>query len=261
MLQNRRTFLKMGAGLCMATALSNVSVAQNTTTLSALSAQPGPLPLNITQLRLSIGAQKPFQALHVSDSHLCLADERENERKRTLAVARNRYFSKAQLYLDAAIAHAKQNNELFLHTGDLIDFVSESNLDAVQARLSSAFCFVSSGNHEFSQYVGEAKEDDAYKAQSFNRVQQSFPNDLTFCSRVIHGINFVALDDVYYNFTAKQMELFKAEVAKELPIVMLCHCPLYTPELFDHVLHKEKAGCAYVVGAPDERMDSYRQGR
>jgi hypothetical protein len=132
------------------------------------------------------------RALHFSDTHLCYADERENDRKRTLAANRVRYFGKGPASLDASLAYAKERGGLVLHTGDLIDFVSAKNLEAVKEKFSSADCILSAGNHEFSQYVGETKEDDAYKAQSYARVQQHFPNDLTFYSRTVSGVNFVA---------------------------------------------------------------------
>ena len=109
--------------------------------------------------------------------------------------------------------------------------------------------------------VGEAKEDAAYKAASYARVQSAYPNDLTFASRVVNGVNFVAVDDVYYNVTARQHELFKAEVEKGLPIVMLCHVPLYGPKLYDFVMKATNNKCAYVTGAPDELVDTYEAGK
>ena len=37
--------------------------------------------LDVRQTTLEVGADRPFRALHLSDSHVCLADERENARK------------------------------------------------------------------------------------------------------------------------------------------------------------------------------------
>jgi len=71
------------------------------------------------------------------------------------------------------------------------------------------------GNHEFSQYVGEAEEDEAYKAQSFAAVQGVYPNDLVFASRIVHGVNFVAVDNTYYRFTGT-VSLYYYERGKRL---------------------------------------------
>lgn len=250
---NRRDFLRSSAGFCVTSLLAGRSFADEAAAVTA--ADPG--PLKIAPVTVRVGAEKPFKALHVSDTHLCFVDERENERKRELAARRRPHFANGERCFDAALAYAKANDELFLHTGDLIDFVSERNLEAVAEKFRNAFCFVSSGNHEFSQYVGEAKEDAAYKAQSFERVARAFPNDLTFCARVFNGVNFIAFDDVYYNVTAEQLERFKAEAAKGLPMVALCHCPLYTPELFDYAMSRPKAKSAYLLGAPGSKMTAF----
>lgn len=249
---NRRNFLQLSAGICVASSLPSVKL---TAEVKAKMKE-----LKIERVSVELGLEKPFRAFHISDTHLCLADERENQRKQNLAAARRNYFGKSEEYFDAALAYAQKNALPLLHTGDLIDFVSEKNLEAAERGFAGRNCFVSSGNHEFSQYVGEAKEDAAYKSQSFERVQKAFPNDLTFCSRIVNGVNFVALDDVYYDFTASQLTKFKDEVKKGLPIVMLCHVPLYTPELYDYSMGHD-VGCAYVTGAPDEKVAGYSNHR
>ena len=250
---NRRDFLKLGAAAPLISVVS-------TSSPSAVYAEEKSAP-EIVPVALHLGASRPFKALHISDTHLTFADDRENERKRTLAKNRSRYFGSAERRLDASLEYAKSRNEILLHTGDLIDFVSEKNLEFVQEKFKNTDCFVSSGNHEFSQYVGEAKEDAAYKAQSYDRVQKAFPNDLTFCSREINRINFVALDDVYYNVTDDQFRRFQAEIDKGLPIVALCHCPFYTPELFETAMRQPGAKCAYLTGVPEVRTEAYETNR
>jgi hypothetical protein len=119
---------------------------------------------------------------------------------------------------------------------------------------------VSAGNHDYSKYVGEAKEDEAYKQDSYEAVRAAFPNDLRFASRVIGGVNFVAVDDVYYNFTERQLEQMKAEMAKGMPVVMLCHVPLYTPEYFKDEMERMGNRCAYLCGVPLELTETYEPG-
>ena len=128
--------------------------------------------MKIREITIPVGALEPFSVLHTSDNHICLADERDNERKRKLAEERGMAISKGhpeQLTKKAEeiFAYAKEHQLPVFHTGDLIDFVSEANLDYARNLLKDADVFVAAGNHEFSQYVGEAWEDEAYKAQSF----------------------------------------------------------------------------------------------
>ena len=245
----RRCFLS-AAGACAAAELP----------LRAFAARAPIPPLKIETFEIAVGASKPFGALQVSDTHIVRVDNRDDERKMKLAAGRS-FAPFGEHYLDEAISLAKARGDLLLHTGDLIDFVSAANLDLAEAHFAGNDWFVSSGNHEFSKYVGEAREDDAYKRDSYARVQGAYPNDLTFSSRVVNGVNFVSLDDVYYNVTEDQHAHFEKEVEKGLPIVMLCHVPLYGPKLYDYVMKATRNKCAYVTGAPLELTSTYEGGR
>jgi len=217
-------------------------------------------PLHIKEVTIDIGLKKPFDVMHVSDTHLVWADDRDEERKVKLAARRAGYMGFGEHYLDEAIHMARERGMYMFHTGDLYDFISEANLDLAARHMLEADWFVSAGNHEFSHYLGEAKEDDAYKARRYEDVQGVFPNDIFFVSRVINGVNFVAVDDVYYNFTEKQLELMKAEMAKGLPVIMLCHVPLYTPEFCASELEATKGNCAYLTGVPLEITETFDPG-
>lgn len=214
-------------------------------------------PLNIKEITIDIGATKPFDVMHISDTHITLSDDRDDERKAWLAARRERYMGFGEHYLEEAIRHANDHGMYMMHTGDMYDFVSEANLDMTARYMLMADWFVCAGNHEYSKYVGEAKEDEAYKASSRESVQSAFPNDLTFASRVINGVNFVAVDDVYYNFTEDQRLRMEKEMEKGLPVVMLCHVPVYTPEFCKSELEAMNGNCAYLTGVPLEITETY----
>ena len=217
-------------------------------------------PLNIKEITVEIGLEKPFDVMHLSDTHIARADERDDERKILLASRRSRGMNAGEHYLDEAIRIARERGMYLFHTGDLYDFVSEANLDCAARHMIEGDWFVSAGNHDYSKYVGEAKEDEAYKQDSYDAVQAAFPNDLRFASRVIGGVNFVAVDNVYYNFTERQLEQMKAEMAKGLPVVMLCHVPLYTPEYYRDEMERMGSRCAYLCGVPSELTETYEPG-
>ncbi|MBR2839332.1 MAG: metallophosphoesterase [Kiritimatiellae bacterium] len=240
---NRRDFM-IGGG---AVALCRPILATAAETLGLRS-------LNVVRRNVKVGAARPFRVMHISDTHLAFCDTRDGDRKRNLAIRQHATMRHGEHYLDEAIAFAKAQDAVLMHTGDLIDFTSEANFDAAREHLAGRGFFVCSGNHEFSQYLGEAKEDAAYKAQSYDRVQACFPNDLTFANMVVQGVNFVAVDNVYYNFTEGQLARFEKEVAKGLPIVLLCHTPLYTPALFERQLKATGGHAAYLCGAPKSAL-------
>ena len=118
---------------------------------------------------------------------------------------------------------------------------------------------MAAGNHEFSLYVGEAKEDAAYRNQSLAAVQAVFQNDIRMAARVMGGVNFVALDNGYYLFEQAQLDFLKSEVEKGLPVVLVCHNPLFEKALYDRIM--QKSPCAYLVGVPEELMQCYPKDR
>jgi len=225
--------------------------------------------MRVIQTELRVGAEYPFLIVQISDTHLTFADSRDGERKVVLANNRSKLFPNAEAVLRSAAEVADRLQAPLFHTGDLIDFVSEANLEYVSDFMADHDCFVCAGNHEFSLYVGEAREDAAYRGQSLDRVQKAFRNDIRMDSKVIHGVNFVALDDGYYLFEEQQLAFLKQQAEKGLPIILLLHNPIYEEMLFDAVVnHREALGmsqsksrCAYLTAVPEDKMAHYSPER
>lgn len=244
---DRRQFLLCGGAGLLVTALCPSR---------AWASVAGIPPLTVTRHTVKVGLTRPLSVLHVSDTHLSFCDGRNDTRKMILASRRFAEMARAEHYLDEALRLAEREHLMFVHTGDLIDFTSQANFDMVRGHLVGVDSLVCAGNHEFSQYVGEAKEDAAYKAASYAEVQKHYPNDLTFFSREVHGVNFIAVDNVYYDFTEAQLALLEKEIAKGLPIVVLCHVPLYSETLHARLLAAQGGKCAYMCGTPDALLGS-----
>lgn len=213
--------------------------------------------IKLRTIEIEAGAEKPFSVLHCSDSHLAYADEQDDSRKQKLANRRIKIFRNPEAMVRAHLQYAKERSLTIVHTGDMIDFVSSANLNKAKDIFGQGDWIVCAGNHEYSLYVGEAKEDAAYRAQSYDKVQAVYPNDLTFHSHIVNGVNFVTLDNGYYRFSKEQFAKMKAEVKRGLPIIMVCHNPLYTPDLCDYSLRASKGKAGHVVGAPHEITDTY----
>ena len=211
--------------------------------------------MSIIKTKLNIGVESPFSVIHITDTHLTYADLRDGERKVLLAERRKQSFPYAEQMLKTASDLAKEKGIPILHTGDLLDFVSLANLERVKRFTDENDCFATAGNHEFSLYVGEAKEDAAYRNQSLPAVQAVFQNDIRMASRVIGGVNFVALDNGYYLFDADQLALLKNEAKKGLPIVLMLHTPLYEEKLF--AIRTQNRPVAFLAGVPEHLMGDY----
>ncbi len=217
--------------------------------------------MKFIETTINIGAEKPFELLHFSDIHLTYADERDDERKLDLAARRRQYFPDAHANLDAAIADAKRTGALMVSTGDLIDFVSCANVDAVRKFTDENDCFFAAGNHEFSLYVGEAFEDAEYRNRSLELVQSAFKNDVRFSSRVVNGVNMIAVDNGYYLIDRPQLNALKMECAKGLPVLLLMHTPLHTDALCRNMIQHRGEPCAYLMGSPESVISGYSAHR
>ena len=217
------------------------------------------MTLHLTRTTLSVGATAPFTVIHASDTHLTYADMRDGQRKVDLVAWRLPGFPHAEAALTELGALSKELNAPILHTGDLIDYVSLANLEAAKAFTDTHDVFMATGNHEFSLYVGEAKEDAAYRNQSLPAVQACFKNNIRMDSRIIGGVNFIALDNGYYTFEPEQFAFLKAEAEKGLPMVLMMHTPLYDPALYEIMMGR--CPCAYLAGVPEELMRCYPEDR
>ena len=217
--------------------------------------------LDEMNLLLPLGAKAPFRLLHASDTHITLSDVRDDERKNALAIRRERVFPGALENLRRIGEIAENEGSVIAYTGDMIDFVSCANLDEAKRFTESHDVFMAAGNHEFSQYVGEAFEDAAYRNQSLCRVQKAFTNDIRMSSRVINGVKLIALDNSYYRFEEEQLKFLVDECDGVHPVILLLHTPLYTPELHSFMIDVRRQPCGYLCGSPEEALASYPPDR
>ena len=204
---------------------------------------------------VAVGASAPFELIHVSDTHLTLADGRDGERKVRLAEKRARMFPDARASLAEISETSKKLGAPIIHTGDIIDFVSRKNLEYTKKFIAENDVFMTAGNHEFSLYVGETFEDEAYRNRSLSRVQACFSNDIRFSNRVINGVNLVGIDDSYYRFDKAQFDALKREVKRGLPIIIFMHCALYEDALCREIVVGHGAEAPYLTCPPDEALD------
>ncbi len=216
--------------------------------------------MTVLKNHIRIGIEKPFTVLHASDTHISFADSRDDERKLRLSEHRTESFGNAWENLQFIKNKAIAENRTIIYTGDLIDFVSELNIEKAKEFTDSVDVFMAAGNHEFSLYLGEEKEDAAYRNRSLSKVQAAFKNNIRSSSREINGVLFVALDNSYYLIDEEQFSFLMAECNRGLPVILCMHTPLYTREIFDYSREGESVP-AYLMSVPEELMKDYPKDR
>ena len=274
---NRRGFLALGATGMFAPALAAISDATQPLERQKRLDLKVSLEDNLIeqylqpkQIRLSVGAKKPFTVLHFSDTHVSMADAADilsyGAKDLRLYEARNNGifgrggFPFAVQSLAATIAYARRKKIPMLNTGDLFDFRSEANIACITRSLAGADVFSSLGNHEGhglhtpGMNPRNAAEEDKLRA----RYEKAIGNPLVVASRVINGVNFVAFDNCEMSrfIRDRMVQMIKVEFAKGLPTVLMCHMPPFSREIHEADLEMHRERKASYFPRPDN-LDSY----
>ena len=215
--------------------------------------------MQLIKNELRIGLEKPLKLLHVTDSHVALADEHDDERKH--ALAKRMGSPDKEKFWEEHLAYAEENCDLLVHTGDLMDFISHANVEWARKAVKNEKVFFIAGNHDYSQYVGEAWEDDDYRMNSYMQMGYGLGVPMFFNSRVIGGVNIVGIDNSYYRFAAWQLWRLKKEVEKGLPIVLAFHDPLFEESLYDYHRKSVPGEPTYLVGCDEDHLLCYNEFR
>lgn len=211
-----------------------------------------------TYEELDIGADEPFYFIHASDTHLSLYDERDYGDARLVDTGEKRldYCPYAVRCLDELSLKANEIGAFIVHTGDLIDYISQKNIDTAKEFITQNDVFFCVGNHEYMNYVWDDLPGTAQRDKTFDTVQAVFPNDLMFSVRIEHGVKFIAVDNVYHRVEQWQVDRLREELAgDDMPVILALHVPLYAPDMFKFQM--EKNGCnypAWIMGVPEELM-------
>ncbi len=183
--------------------------------------------LNVRRVKLAVGEERPFSVLHVSDSHLARIDSRDGDALHAFAKARSRIGREmGEYYLCEAAHYAKSRGLRMVHTGDFMDFMSEANLEYARRFLCSYDFLACVGNHEYWRDA-EHPETEAYKAPLIQKLKEPW-NGVPASTHRMNGVNFFVFDNSFRTVTAEIAEAFEKTLKEKLPVVMVCHVPLWT---------------------------------
>jgi len=261
---DRRTFLKNSAwwtGGLLATSALPTLAEDKVPDPKLFLGRGGYEQLTMNYVTVEAGAAKPFSVLHISDTHLTAAYDSEGPDKLKVAERRTKTFGGYQeMALRDSLKWARANCDYVLHTGDLIDWESEANFDLVRKYFGSDV-FGSMGNHEFYTYMPDEKitSEESFKGRSWPILARNHPADARFSSKVVNGVNFICLDDTFGTVQADLVAKFKAEVRKNLPIVLAMHVPFMTPAIWRATNRYWWNGRKFTEVAPEPKSDYLRQ--
>ncbi|MBO4539548.1 MAG: metallophosphoesterase [Clostridia bacterium] len=202
--------------------------------------------MDILTSEIDAGATATFTVLHTSDTHLTLcsdtdtAEIKEKSKKRT-----KRFKNLQESKLNKAASMAKEKGYYLVHTGDIMDFPTDANIERAKAFFEETNCLYVPGNHE-----PEDQDSDYYK-----KLNAAYRYDIDFYCQEINGVNFVGIDNSDHKMTEEQLKKLKSVVAQGKPVILLVHAPLYTKELYDASVVDD--GSAYLMAVPETLMKNY----
>lgn len=190
-----------------------------------------PIPaLNVRKVSIPLGVDEPFSILHVSDSHIARIDSRDGESTYAFAKSRSRKGRElGEYYLGEAIHHARARGIKVVHTGDFMDFASVANIEYAARRIRTDDIVACVGNHEY-WLDADKKEIESYKEATIPKLKDEWKGVPASTVR-IGGANFFVFDDSFRAVTEAIAAAFEETVKEGLPIVMVCHVPLWTEDV------------------------------
>lgn len=209
---------------------------------------------------LELGIAKPFRFLHVSDTHIHRADERDSEELRMLAAKRDGVYASAEEDFSDISGTVREKGLFLIGTGDMMDFMSNPNREFITEFRENNNCFLMAGNHDFRPMGGMGYDVPASRSLNYDTVSKILGTNPDFDSFVINDVNFVAIDDVYYRFTETQYLKLEQEVKKGLPIILLLHIPIFHIDIYNKIVNENRK-YASLVSVPESLMLEYPEKR
>lgn len=199
----------------------------------------------IGSLRLfDVGLGRPIRVMVVSDGHLSLDDERGavyQEYSSRMAKAYPMAMENVSGFFEG---FSPENYDLLLMLGDMVSFPSCAGVERVLSFAEGTglpFGYTA-GNHDWHFEGMEGTEVSLRKTWCDKVLAPLYQGRNPLFQRIeVGGVDFVLVDTSACVILPEQLELWREQVRRGRPTVMVCHVPLYTPG----------RSVGYSVGHPD----------
>jgi len=210
------------------------------------------------------GLARDLTIVHITDSHLTEADDREAEDVLAMAAERTAIFSQQEHGFGRSTVelfneHIRTSNlwgaDCTVFTGDIIDFPSRANLELIEqsfAGLQSQLLYTM-GNHDWC--YPHRSFDDELRVQMYDRFRR-WSAHVPGCELLeLNGVTLIAVDNSNYQVTPEQYNRIREQAAKG-PCLLFMHIPLYLPTLEQAVV--DVWGSPIMMGAESWKDDAAR---
>ena len=187
------------------------------------------------------GLLETFRILHITDSHVSVLSNNEKEYHSYSSRMDNAYktvkhyktktkTTSSKMFLDLLEVAKKENVDLIVLTGDIVNNPSQSSTSFIHESLKSTdipYIYIT-GNHDWHYEGMQGSAESLRQIWIDNSLLPLYGGkNALYSSLVIGGINFVAIDNSTYQVNEDQLQFYKTQLKRNFPIVLLLHIPLY----------------------------------
>lgn len=217
---------------------------------------------NETLIRVA-GIEHELTILHITDSHLSEADEREEEAVIQVSKRlKQRNLDRGGICRKESLQESIQRSnewkvDCTIFTGDILSFPSALNLELMEQQfnnLRSPYLYTL-GNHDW--YFPHLVSTDELRASVYPLFNKFTAGNPAQQSLDIGGIRLVTIDNSNYQVSETQLEFMKEQLADKVPTLLFFHIPLYVSTLAPAVLEVWKH--PIMVHAPGWSLEGYRR--
>lgn len=190
--------------------------------------------------------EKEMTIFHVTDSHLLLCDESDDEQIQNYFVFARQWFLDNGTRNDEAYAHdifAQQikvicdiSPDMTVFTGDMVGAPTSVGIAhlAKEMKKVGSYMYVP-GNHDWIKQMdltekGELTEEK--RAEAIARFESIISaEDFDFQARELNGLTLIGINSSDYFVTEKQLKKLREQFDKGKPCILFIHIPVFTEGL------------------------------
>ena len=186
------------------------------------------------------GLRRSITLMHVTDSHLELADERDPEALELINSRRAKRPEAHKHFIEALARSNKTGVGATILTGDITNFPSWAAIDTItngMATLTAPYLYTL-GNHDW--HFPFLDWNDTTRDEYYPRFEGLIDGNPQCQVKEIGGIKLIALDNSNYQISIAQMRFVKEQLATGTPCLLFIHIPIFIPSLLTPVLKRWK---------------------
>ena len=198
------------------------------------------------------GLRRQVTLMHITDSHMYEADERDPEAIEA-AVGYKARFPDRENTLEVfrqAMGRAREVGAEFLAlTGDQVNFPAYAALEHLEREIRSLDLpyIYTLGNHDWVYPSREHNHET--RAAYYPRFHRFTEGNPAFAAKEVGGLLMIGLDNSLQQVSEEQLEFLRRQLATGRPCLLFMHIPMYVRALMPDIVKKWKG--PNVMGAED----------